>query len=133
MITSERFCLSYDPLNVILSPSKFVNFNENLHCCKGRRHDVTCAGRKCCVTCCHNIILLHEAVWSGSSLFAIVTSILWLRDLITNILEKSVQHSSVKVINPKLRILRLTFYGKSASKCWIRVIIIASLINFQII
>ena len=31
MITSVRFCLSYDLLNVILSPSKFVYFTENLH------------------------------------------------------------------------------------------------------
>ena len=30
IITSLRFCLSYDLLNVILSPSKFVYFNENL-------------------------------------------------------------------------------------------------------
>ena len=33
MITSVRFCLSYDALNVTLSPSKFVYFNEKLHCC----------------------------------------------------------------------------------------------------
>ena len=29
MITSVRFCLSYNLLNVILLPSKFVYFNEN--------------------------------------------------------------------------------------------------------
>ena len=34
MITSVRFCLSYDLLNAFLWPSKFVYFNENLHCCK---------------------------------------------------------------------------------------------------
>ena len=34
-------------------------------------------------------------------------------------------------IIPEFRILRLTFYRKSASKCWIREIIIASLIYFQ--
>ena len=34
-------------------------------------------------------------------------------------------------INPEFRILRLTFYRKSASKCWIRQIKIASLIYFQ--
>ena len=49
MITSVRFCLSYDLLNAILSPSKFVYFNDNLH-------DVTCSHRKCYVTCGHNII-----------------------------------------------------------------------------
>ena len=40
--------------------------------------------------------------------------------------------SWVKVfrINPEFRILRLTFHRKSASKCWIREIILASLINF---
>ena len=43
--------------NVILSPSKFVYFNGNLHCCKGRRHDITCSRRKCYdVMCGHNII-----------------------------------------------------------------------------
>ena len=56
MITSVRFCLSYDLLNVILSPSKFVYFNENLNCCNGRRHDVTCSRGKCNVTCGHKII-----------------------------------------------------------------------------
>ena len=56
MITSVRFCLSYDILNAIFSPSKVVYFHENLHCCNGRRHDVTCSHRKCYVTCGHNII-----------------------------------------------------------------------------
>ena len=28
MITSVRFCLSYDLINVILSPLKFIYFNE---------------------------------------------------------------------------------------------------------
>ena len=56
MIASVRFCLSYDALNAILPPSKFVNFNENLHCCNGRLHDVTCSRRKSYVTCGHNII-----------------------------------------------------------------------------
>ena len=56
MITSVRFCLSYDFLNVILSPSKSVYFHENLHRCNGRRHDVTCSRRKCYVTCGPNII-----------------------------------------------------------------------------
>ena len=32
-ITSVRFCLSYDLLNAILSPSNCVYFNEKLHCC----------------------------------------------------------------------------------------------------
>ena len=50
MITSVRFCLSYDLLNAIFSPSNFVYFNENLHCSNGRRHDVTCSRRG------HNII-----------------------------------------------------------------------------
>ena len=36
-------------------------------------------------------------------------------------------------INPEFRILRLTFHRKSASKFFIREIIIASRINFQII
>ena len=35
-------------------------------------------------------------------------------------------------INLEFRILRLTFHGKSASKCWTREIIIASLLSFQI-
>ena len=56
MITSVRFCLSYELLNAILSPSKFVYLHENLQCCKGRRHDVTCSHRKFYVTCGHNII-----------------------------------------------------------------------------
>ena len=36
-------------------------------------------------------------------------------------------------INPEFRILKLTFHRKSASKCWIKEIILASLISFQII
>ena len=40
MITSVRFCLSYDILNVILSPSKVDYFIENLHCCHGRQQNV---------------------------------------------------------------------------------------------
>ena len=39
-----------------LSPSKFVYFNEKLHCCKGRHRDVTCSRQKCYVMCGHNII-----------------------------------------------------------------------------
>ena len=35
------------------------------------------------------------------------------------------------MINPEFRTLRLTFHRKSASKCWIRQIIIASLIIFS--
>ena len=35
-------------------------------------------------------------------------------------------------INPEFRILTLTFHRKSASKCWIKEIIIASSISFQI-
>ena len=44
-------------------------------------------------------------------------------------------NSWVKVfrINPEFRILRLTFHRKSASKCLIKEIIIASLIYFQFI
>ena len=53
---SVRFYLSFDLLNVILSPLKFVYFNENLHCCNGHRHDVTCPRQKVYVTCGHNII-----------------------------------------------------------------------------
>ena len=56
MITSVRFCLSYDLFNAILSPSKFVYFNENMHCCHGRLDDVTCSHRKCYVMCANNII-----------------------------------------------------------------------------
>ena len=41
---------------MILWPSKFVYFNEKIHCCHGRRHDVTCSRRKCYVMCGHNII-----------------------------------------------------------------------------
>ena len=41
---------------MILSPLKFVYFNENLHCRQGRRDDVTCSCRKCYVMCGHNII-----------------------------------------------------------------------------
>ena len=31
----------------IKSVQKFIYFNENLNCCHGRRHDVTCSRRKC--------------------------------------------------------------------------------------
>ena len=53
---SVRFCSSYDLLNAILLPSKFIYFNENLYCCNELRHDVTCPRRKGYVTCGHNII-----------------------------------------------------------------------------
>ena len=33
-----------------------VYYHENLHCCNGRRHDVSCSRRKCYVMCRHNII-----------------------------------------------------------------------------
>ena len=56
MITSVRLCLSYDILNAILLPSKFVNVNENLHCCNGHHHDITCSRQKCYIMCGHNII-----------------------------------------------------------------------------
>ena len=57
MLKSVRFCLSYDLLNAILSPLKLVFFfNGKLHCCNGRRHDVTCSRLKCYVTCGHNKI-----------------------------------------------------------------------------
>ena len=56
MITSERFCISYDLLNAILLPSKFVYFSENLHCCHRHCHDFTCSCRRCYVMCGHNII-----------------------------------------------------------------------------
>ena len=74
MITSVRFCLSNDLLNVILLPSKFVYFNENLHCCKGCLHDVTCFPQKWYVMCGHNIIydmmlstqyMGHKITWIG--------------------------------------------------------------------
>ena len=48
--------LFYGFLNAILLCSKIVYFNENLHCCYGRRHDITCSQRKCYVTCGHHII-----------------------------------------------------------------------------
>ena len=55
----------------------------------------------------------------------------WLIDAFASIMELT----WVKVfrINPKFRILRLTFHRKSASKCCIKAIIIASLIDFHII
>ena len=56
MMTGVIFCLLYDPLNAIVSPSKFVNFNENLHSCNGRCRHVTFSSRKCYVICGHNII-----------------------------------------------------------------------------
>ena len=56
MIKSVRFCLSFDLSNVILMPSKIVCFKENLHCCNGRRHNITYSRRKCYVTCGPNII-----------------------------------------------------------------------------
>ena len=56
MIMRVRFCLSYDLLNAISLPSKFVYFNGKMHCCKGRRHDATCSSGKCSVMCGHNSI-----------------------------------------------------------------------------
>ena len=59
MITSVKSCLLYDLLHAILRPSKFVYFNEKLHCCHGCQdgcsHDVA-SRRKCYVKCGHNII-----------------------------------------------------------------------------
>ena len=56
MIMSIRLCLSYNLLNAILSPSKFVCFNESVHCCHEHCHDVTCSRRKWHAMCGHNII-----------------------------------------------------------------------------
>ena len=56
MTTSVRFCLSYDLLNAILSPSKFVYFNGKFALCHRCRQYVTGLHRKCYVTCGHNII-----------------------------------------------------------------------------
>ena len=52
MITS----LSYDTILMPSEASLFVYFNDNLHCCHGRRHDVKGSHWKCYVTCGHNII-----------------------------------------------------------------------------
>ena len=56
LISSLRYCSSYDLLNANLSPLEFVYFNENLHCCHRRCHVVTCSRRKCYVMCGHKII-----------------------------------------------------------------------------
>ena len=56
MIMSVRFSLWDELLNLILSPSKFIYFNENLHFLLVPRHGVTCSCRKCYETCGHNII-----------------------------------------------------------------------------
>ena len=54
--------------------------------------------------------------------------------LVFEILE-NLPYSWVKVFRviPEYRICRLTFHRNSASKCWIKEIIIASLIGFQVI
>ena len=36
-------------------PSKFAYFNENLHCCIGLGHDITCSRQKCNVMCGHRV------------------------------------------------------------------------------
>ena len=57
MITSVRLSLSYDLLNSILWPLNiFFYFNENLHCCNGHCHYITCSHQKCYVMCGNNII-----------------------------------------------------------------------------
>ena len=43
-------------LSVILLPSKFVYFNENLQWCPGRRYDPTCCRRKGYVTGGHRVM-----------------------------------------------------------------------------
>ena len=62
MISSVRFCLSYNLLNVILLPSNFVYFNENLGCYNGfyLSYDtsITCF-------CCENfkiLLYIHKVV-----------------------------------------------------------------------
>ena len=52
MVMDVLYCLSFEPLNAILSPSKLVYFNVNLHCCNWRGHDVTSSRW----TCGYNII-----------------------------------------------------------------------------
>ena len=56
MITSVRFCLSYDLLNANLSPSDFVYLNEEMSCCNGGHDDLTFWCRKCYITFGHSII-----------------------------------------------------------------------------
>ena len=67
MITHVRFCLSYDLLNAILSPSKCVYFNGNLYCCNGHSR------RKCYVTFGLMHVFPKLCVWlnSDTSLFYI--------------------------------------------------------------
>ena len=51
MTTSDsvKFCLSYGMTfqSGFLSPLKWTFFQREMHCCHGRRHDVTCSRRKC--------------------------------------------------------------------------------------
>ena len=50
-------------------------------------------------------------------------------------IRECILHAWVKIfrINLEFKILRLTFHRKSASKCWIREMTIASMISFEII
>ena len=56
MTTSVIFCLSYDLSKELFIAFKVDKFSTSVHCCHGRRHDVTCSRQKCYVTCGHNII-----------------------------------------------------------------------------
>ena len=38
-----KILFSYDLLKAISSLSKYVYINENLHCCNGCHHDLTCS------------------------------------------------------------------------------------------
>ena len=56
MTTSVIFCLSNDLSKGFLSPLKWTLFQRKMHCCHGRRHDVSCPRQKCLYTFGHNII-----------------------------------------------------------------------------
>ena len=74
MITNVRFCLSYDLLNAILSPSKFVYINDNLNYNRNP-HYVTCSYRKCNVTCGHNIMNDMKLSMNNSNVMTIKSHI----------------------------------------------------------
>ena len=56
MTTSVIFCLLFALSNGRFIPFKTDIISTKMHCCHGRRHEVTCSRRKCYKTCGHNII-----------------------------------------------------------------------------
>ena len=77
MIMEFKILFIIDLLNA------FVYFNENLHCCNGCRHDVTCSRRECNVIIGHNII--YHMTLSTEQQLRHMINMIWIYTVFKNV------------------------------------------------